>query len=87
LTFSASNITGNYINVQAFSVNNAVSDSAFVSFGGFALTDADFYLFLLPAGVIVLLTILLFRGKVFKNRGDSKDNAKEPKIKKAEIRK
>ncbi|MFA5405735.1 MAG: hypothetical protein WC307_00010 [Candidatus Nanoarchaeia archaeon] len=87
LTFSAANITGAYVNVQAFSVDNVVSDSAMITFGGFLLNYNDFYLFLLPSAVIVLMTILLLRGKVFKNRKDSKDNAREIKIKKAEIRK
>jgi len=66
LVFDPVDITGSYVNVQVFSTDNLASDTTTISFGGFALSQLDFYFLLLPSGVVVLLMIYIFRSKFFK---------------------
>ncbi len=86
LTFNPDNITGAFINVQAFSFDNLASDSTMITFGGYALTDYAINYLIIPAGAIALISILLFRGKIFNKHKITKSNAKEIKIKKAKIK-
>jgi len=77
LVLDGSNITGNFLTVQVFSLDNLASDSVVINFGGFALSDFDVYFILLPTGVIALVVIFLFRSKFFNKEKASKKDGKK----------
>jgi len=68
LVLDADELTGSYLLVRVFSLDNLASDSTIIDFGSTGFTDYDFYFFFLPMGVGVLILIILTRSKLF-NKG------------------
>ncbi len=68
LTFDPSNITGSFLNVQAFSLDNLASDSTVINFNKYALTKKDIYYLLIPSSVAALIVGFALRSKFFKKK-------------------
>lgn len=87
LTVTPEGITGDYLNVQAFSLDNLASSSVVIGFGDSFVSESDLYFILIPAGVAVIMVSLFFRRKFFNRSASTKSDGKELKIRKAELKK